>query len=223
MDYEQAKLQLLLHGPGTADAAGRPLTLEDGFVGSLRPYTGLHEKNFHVVMEALLTDGERVHEGPQLDRDLAHAMWSMCWTARTWGLHPDGMLRRNRLITAADIARLELWVDTLEATALCLLSGRRPHHAVYYYAEYIVAARRWWDNVAFFIALMGHAVSDPGICDRIEMITRALGKLGGVATAALPALREAARRPYTWYTPVERCTEEVRVQIRKAIQAIEVG
>ena len=42
MEYAEARRLLLLHGPGTYDADGRPLVLEDGFLGSLRPYSGLH-------------------------------------------------------------------------------------------------------------------------------------------------------------------------------------
>ena len=34
-------------------------------------------------------------------------------------------------------------------------------------------------------------------------------------------LRAAEHREYRWYTPPERCTEEVRGEIRQAIQAIE--
>jgi len=220
MEYAEARHQLLLQGPGTTDAAGQPLVLEDGFLGSLRPYSGLHEKNFHVVMEALLSVGERVRQTPQIDRELVYAAWSICHTARGWGLDPGGMLQRNRLITAADTARLERWVGTLEIVALRLLRGWPPHHAVYHYAEYVVEVG-WWDNVAFFIGLMGRAVSDPEVSDAIETVAQALGKLGPLAKSALPALREAERREYSWYTPAERCTEEVRSHIRRAIQAIE--
>jgi hypothetical protein len=76
-------------------------------------------------------------------------------------------------------------------------------------------------KTAFFVELMARSVSDPAISDAIEIIARALGKLGPLARAALPALREAERREYTWYTPVDRCTEEVRAHVRRAIQAIE--
>jgi hypothetical protein len=79
----------------------------------------------------------------------------------------------------------------------------------------------WGENIAFFVALMDRAVSDPGISDAITAIIMALGKLGGLATAALPSLREAAQRSYTWAMSVEGCTEEVRAEIRRAIQAIE--
>jgi hypothetical protein len=220
MEYAEARHQLLLHGPGTTDAAGQPLVVDDGFLGCLRPYTGLREENFHQVMEALLSVGERLHQTPQLDREPVYAAWSICHTARAWGLAPGGMLQRNRLITAADTARLERWVDALEVVALRLLGGWPPHHAVYYYAEYVAEVGSW-DNAGFFVGLMSRAVSDPGISDAIETIARALGKLGPLARAALPALCEAERREYTWYTPAERCTAEVREQLRRAIHAVE--
>jgi hypothetical protein len=220
MEYAEARHQLLLHGPGTTDVDGQPLVLEDGFLGCLRPYSGLHEKNFHVVMEALLSVGERFHQTPQVDRELVCAAWSICQTARDWGLAPGGMLQRNRLITAPDTTRLERWVGTLEIVALRLLSGWPPHHAVYHYAAYMVEVG-WWDNVAFFVGLMRRAVSDPEVSDALETIAQALGKLGPLAKATLPALREAQRREYTWWTPVERCTEEVRAQLQRAIKAIE--
>lgn len=108
----------------------------------------------------------------------------------------------------------------LEIAALRLLHGWPPHHAVYNYAEYLVEVG-WWDNVAFFVGLMGQVVSDLGVSDAIKTIAQALGKIGPLAKAALPALREAELREYTWYTPAERCTEEVRAHLRQAIQAIE--
>jgi hypothetical protein len=220
MDYSEAKHHLLLHGSGTTDAAGQPLMYDDGLLASLRPYTGLHENNFHLVMEALLSVGEHIHRSLQVDRDLIQSVWFMCSTARAWALHPGGMLQRNKLITDADATRLELWIDTIEQTALSLLGGRPPHHAVYHYAEYILTAG-WWENIEFFIPLMDHAVSDPDINDAIEMVVNALGKLAGIAIAALPTLHEAERRSYTWAIPEERCTAEVRAHIRRAIQAIE--
>lgn len=54
MEYAEARHQLLLQRPGTSDAAGQPLVLEDGFIGSLRPYSGLHELNVQLLKESLL-------------------------------------------------------------------------------------------------------------------------------------------------------------------------
>ena len=35
----------------------------------------------------------------------------MCHFGRAWELAPDGMLRRNGLIAAPDVERLEAWLD----------------------------------------------------------------------------------------------------------------
>ena len=121
MNYEEAKRQLVLHA-GAIDEAQKAMILEDGFLPSLRPYRGLQEKNIHLVMEALLTVGERIHSAPQVDRELITTIWWMCTTARLWGLRPDGMLQACKLLTAEDILRLELWVNAIEETALSVVS-----------------------------------------------------------------------------------------------------
>src|SRR5262249_50249578 len=102
MNYDEAKRQLVLHA-GAIDEAQKAMILEDGFLPSLRPYRGLQEKNIHLVMEALLTVGERIHSAPQVDRELITTIWWMCTTARLWGLRPDGMLQACKLLTAEDI------------------------------------------------------------------------------------------------------------------------
>ena len=48
---------------------------------------------------------------PQLDAQIINALWSICHTARAWGVHEDGMLRRNDLISPADVERLESWIE----------------------------------------------------------------------------------------------------------------
>jgi hypothetical protein len=228
MDYEQARYHLQLHA-GVLDEARREWVLDDGFLVSLRPYSGLREKNFHLVMEALLTVGEQMYREPQIDRDLMHTIWSLCSYARLWGLHPDGMLQRNNLITDADARRLERWVDAVEQTALHLLQGSPPHQAVYHYAEYVVADR-CWDNIGFFIPLMQRAVAAPEPFAG-TMILRALGKLGSSAKPVLPALYEALTRIDSWDDPgfettpsnFDHIKEGHRAEIRDAIAAIEGG
>jgi hypothetical protein len=220
MEDSEARHQLLLHGPGTIDTAGEPLILEDGFLGSLRPYTALREANFHQVMEALLVVGDRFRQAKHVDREIVLTVWSICSTARVWGLHPDGMLQRNKLITAADTARLDRWVSLIEGATLQMLGGWPPHWAVVSYAEYVVEVG-WTDNIAGFIPLFEKAVSDPELVSGgIEAVVDALGKLGPLATTTIPALLLAEKRSYTWYTPEDRCTAEVRERIRVAIKAI---
>jgi hypothetical protein len=130
------------------------------------------------------------------------------------------MLRCNRLISAADVRRLELWVDAIENTALSLLGGGPPRRAVYHYADAVVQTG-WGEDVSYFVGLMAQAVSDPATADAIEMILKALGQLGPGARSALPTLHAAEQRSYTWATPADLCTQQVRASIRRAITAIE--
>jgi len=65
MNYEEAKYLLRLH-TGVIDETRKAMVVEDGFLTSLRPYRGLQEKNFHLVMEALLTVGERIYSARQV-------------------------------------------------------------------------------------------------------------------------------------------------------------
>src|SRR5687767_2277133 len=129
-----------MHGAGTSDADGEPVVLEDGFLGSLRPYRGLIERNFHEVMEALLVAGDTFSRAPQVDRDVVESVWLMCSLARSWGMEPGGMLRRNDLITPPDAKRLEAWVSVIERTAWRLLRGQVPHEVLDGYAEYVAGS-----------------------------------------------------------------------------------
>jgi hypothetical protein len=222
MTFDDAKLLILMHGPGTSGPAGEPLIAERGFVHSLRPYEGsLIEKNFHLVMEALFTVGETLCCCEQVDRELVHALWMICSTARRYGLHSQGMLQRNKLISQADTKRLERWVDTIETTSLRMLAGSRPYCQVYHYAEYVTEVG-WLDNIDFFIPLIDRAISDHELIEP-EIPVKALGKLGSKARSALPALARALSRRYTYYSPEDRCTEEVHGVIRAAIQQIEAA
>jgi hypothetical protein len=217
--YEEARLLLLMHGSGTSDAEGQPLFAEDGFVCSLRPYRGLIEKNFHLVMEALFTVAETLHRSSHIERQLAHSLWSMCLLAKDWGLDPAGMLQRNKLISLADTKRLRMWVEAIESGALGLLVGLHPCYQIERYAQYIIDVG-WWDNIDFFIGLMQRALADPEWPDP-SVIVQALGKLGHRSAPLLPMLYTALEKRYSWYSPEDRCTEEVRSVIRQAIQSIE--
>ena len=69
---------------------------------------------------------------------------------------------------------------------------------------------------------MRRVLADPEWIDP-SVVFRALGKLGRLATFLLPLLREALTWRYTWYSPEERYTEEMRVVIREAIEKIEAA
>lgn len=61
--------------------------------------------------------------GNALPHALVNSLWSLTWYPRYWGLDPDGMLRRNALLTAEDVGRLQRWVDHIQSTVSLLLDG----------------------------------------------------------------------------------------------------
>lgn len=123
MDFDRAKELLRLHS--CADPDLLHLKWSGGFVGTLRPYTGLNEDNFHEVMAAIVAVAPHLADECCLDREIVSTLWSLCMTARNWGLHPNGMLQRNGLISEHDIERLDSWVEAIE-WAITMLLDRAP-------------------------------------------------------------------------------------------------
>jgi hypothetical protein len=216
MNYAEAKHLLLIHGSGFTDVTGKPIFLEDGFLGSLRPYRGLRDQNFHSVMQALLVVGELWAASPMVDRDLIQSVWTICTRARVWGLDPNGMLQRNKLISADDVKKLDRWVHLIERTALGLLAHPKPWIWIDGYAEYLA---HWppGDNIKFFVPLMVRFLEDPETLEPTN-VAAALGKLGKLAHGALPSLRAAARRKYSKW-----CDDEAHKEIDEAIRLIGAG
>jgi hypothetical protein len=121
MTFEEAKNLLLLHSLSHSDL-NNPL-MEQGFLGSLRPYKGLQPENFHQIMTAISTLAPHLQQKEYLDKAIISALWGICHYARAWGIHPDGMLRRNNLISDEDVARLEIWLEVISDTVSLLLEG----------------------------------------------------------------------------------------------------
>lgn len=96
---------------------------EQGFLGMLRPYRKLREENFHSVMRCLRTLAPTL-ESASIDRETIYALWAICHLSRAWGVAPDGMLRSNNLISEADIARLEGWIEQISYATFCILDGQ---------------------------------------------------------------------------------------------------
>jgi hypothetical protein len=113
-----ARRILLLHSIG--DPTGVDPKWETGFIGMLRPYHGLREENFHEVM-ACLRALRSVIARESLDRGLVDAVWTLCHLSRAWGLDPDGMLQRNKLMAPEDVRKLQSWIDTISWTVFWLL------------------------------------------------------------------------------------------------------
>jgi hypothetical protein len=120
MNTLQARELLLLHS-FRLPALDHP-KMTGGFLGSLRPYQGLNEGNYHEVMEAIYTLAPQL-QGQELDREIVSALWSICYLARLWALEPDGMLQRNGLITVEEVRRLEEWVNAIGWAVMMLLEG----------------------------------------------------------------------------------------------------
>ena len=137
MDLAEAKSALLYHSGITDKMAAK-----NSFVTSLRPYAGLNENNFHEVMEALFAVAEGISESPHLDRRITGCLWNICYLGRSWGVHPEGMLRRNDLISDDDVDRLDEWINIIEWSSLALVEGTGPdggipEEASHLYAQYV--------------------------------------------------------------------------------------
>ena len=129
---DEAKQLLLSHaGPD----------LEPGFLGMLRPYRGLQEESFHEVMTALAALGPSLGRGSTVDRQVMEALWGICVLGQCWGVEPDGMLRRNKLISGDDVERLAQWIKMISWAVFFLIEGS-PEAAFEEYKRYCAKHRR---------------------------------------------------------------------------------
>ena len=121
MSFSEAKELLLLHSYGEPNT-DHPTQIS-GFLGSLRPYQGLNEGNFHAVMEAITALAPYFQQKMLVDKEIISALWAICSLGRAWGVEPEGMLRRNRLITDQGAKRLAQWVECISWAVSTLLGG----------------------------------------------------------------------------------------------------
>lgn len=100
------------------------LRSENGFLGMLRPFSGeLIEANYHEIMQAIKTLADELEAEGKIDKEIISALWGICHLGRAWGLHPDGMLRRNNLILQEQIQKLEGWIEDISYATMSLLDG----------------------------------------------------------------------------------------------------
>ena len=131
----EAKKALSLH-------SGRDGDTDDpkwqcGFLGSLRPYRGeLIERNFHEVIECLKVLSPELRSGALIDREVTSDIVGIVHLARCWALEPDGMLRRNKLITERDQAKLENWIRIIEYSFMMTIDSDDPEEAFAEYRDY---------------------------------------------------------------------------------------
>lgn len=136
MDIDEAKQLLLLHSVGHPTLGLEDPKVQSGFLGSLRPFTGrLLPKNFHQVM-ACIEALAPVLRRETVDRDVMSALWSIVHLGDSWGVRPDGMLRRNRLISDSDVDTLDAWIRMISYATMILLDGGPSEEAFHQYREY---------------------------------------------------------------------------------------
>lgn len=108
--------------------------MKNGFLGSLRPFRGkLNHGAFHEVVACLKALAPTLSGNEIIDRRTVSNIWGICHLARAWGTHPDGMLRRNKLISGGDVLVLEKWVDCLSYAVMMLLEDSDPSEAFVLY------------------------------------------------------------------------------------------
>jgi hypothetical protein len=99
---------------------------ERGFLTMLRPYRGLRQETYDHLVRCVRALVPHLERDACLDRQVVSSLWGICHLARAWGLHPDGMLRRNDLISVEDQRRLEAWIEELSYDVMMILDGNEP-------------------------------------------------------------------------------------------------
>ncbi len=122
MDYETAVEELTFH-------CGSNPNIDDprwaaGFLQTLRPYRGtLDSDAWNNVILCVDAVADHLKSAPAIDRRVVNSLWGICFYARSWALHPDGMLPRNNLITVDDQTTLSDWLDNLSERISSMLDG----------------------------------------------------------------------------------------------------
>lgn len=92
------------------------------FLDMLRPYCGLRVEVLEDVRAALRASASKI-SAENLPRGLVDALWSISYCGRGWALGPEGMLRRNDLISDSDRSKLEAFLDRFDYAVYALLEG----------------------------------------------------------------------------------------------------
>ncbi|MFG6094848.1 hypothetical protein SPB21_06340 [Leptothoe sp. ISB3NOV94-8A] len=111
--------------------------MANGFLGSLRPYRGsLNQDAFLEIMACLKAIGPGLSTKEQVQRKTISNLWGICHLARDWATHPDGMLRRNNLISDADVATISQWIDCISYATMMFLDCQDPKEAFAQFEDY---------------------------------------------------------------------------------------
>ncbi|WP_458464470.1 hypothetical protein [Paenibacillus sp.] len=135
MEREEAVILLKCHA-FSYDDLSHP-KMENGFLGSLRPFRGrLIEENFHELMDILRILAPELAR-PSLDREVMACLWGITHMARAWAVEPEGMLRSNNLISDEQVALMEQWLNLLSYAVLILIEGGGEEEAFWSYHQYV--------------------------------------------------------------------------------------
>jgi hypothetical protein len=122
MDYASAVERLTFHC-GTNPDIDDPRWAA-GFLQTLRPYRGrLDTDAMDGVLACVDAVAGHLTTADSLDRAVINSLWGINHYARSWGLHPDGMLRRNGLISDTDRKTLSDWLDDFADRIAMMLDG----------------------------------------------------------------------------------------------------
>ncbi|OMF05407.1 hypothetical protein BK129_15610 [Paenibacillus amylolyticus] len=135
MEREEAVTLLKCHS-FSYDDLSHP-KMENGFIGSLRPFRGhLIKENFHELMEILRVLASELAR-PSLDREVMACLWGITHMARAWAVEPEGMLRSNNLISDELVTLMEQWLNLLSYAVMILIEGGGEEEAFWEYHQYL--------------------------------------------------------------------------------------
>ncbi|WP_276373720.1 hypothetical protein [Chryseolinea sp. H1M3-3] len=121
MTKEQALEQLKFHSGLHPDIESTRWT--NGFLPSLRPFRGLNREAFANLIECLNVLKDDIKSSKTLEKELMLDLWTICHYAKAWGTDPEGMIRRNNLISAAELKEFEGWINEISYKISFWLEG----------------------------------------------------------------------------------------------------
>lgn len=128
MEYRDALNTILMHGIGRSNVPLEHALCRDGFIGCLRPWSGLRDENYIELMRAILSLKESLGDRTEWPKELIAGIVGITRMAHCWALDDTGMLRRNGLISDDEVAKLRGWVWRIEGVVEQLLMNRDPLH-----------------------------------------------------------------------------------------------
>lgn len=121
MNFDEAKERLAFHCG--SDPRIQDPRYTEGFLSTLRPYSELRRDVMDDVRACFKVVREHLADSPSLDRDLVNSLWGIVHFGRAWAIDPDGMLKRNNLISEHDSKELECWLNDLSHDIAMELDG----------------------------------------------------------------------------------------------------